>query len=72
MLKGLKVLSLACKCPFCRSEHNTKRDPMKVLNCKNEKDREQREYEKNGVTCLVIMLTFRVTVIKMSKITHFL
>ena len=47
MLKGLKVLSLACKCPFCRSEHNTKRDPMKVLNCKNEKDRVQREYEKN-------------------------
>ena len=35
-------------------------------------DRAQREDEKNGVICLVIMFTPRVMVIKMSKMAHFL
>ena len=35
-------------------------------------DRAQRENEKNGATCLFIIFTCRVMVIKMSKIAHFL
>ena len=35
-------------------------------------DRAQRVNEKNGVICLFIMFTHRVTVIKMSKMGHFL
>ena len=35
-------------------------------------DRAQREDEKNGVICLVIMFTPRVMVIKMSKMANFL
>ena len=34
-------------------------------------DRAQRVDEKNGIICLVIMFTPRVTVIKMSTMTHF-
>ena len=30
MLTGLKMSSLACKCIFSRSEHNTKGDPMEL------------------------------------------
>ena len=30
MLSDLKVSSLACKCLFYRSEHNSKRDPKKL------------------------------------------
>ena len=30
MLKDLKVPSLACKCVFCRPEHNAKEDPIKL------------------------------------------
>ena len=35
-------------------------------------DRAQRENEKNGATCLFIIFTCRVMVIKMSKIAHVL
>ena len=34
-------------------------------------DRAQRVDGKNGVICLVIMFISQVTVIKMSKMTHF-
>ena len=32
----------------------------------------ERVEEKNGVSCLVIMITSRVMVIKMAKMVHFL
>ena len=32
----------------------------------------QRVYENNGFICLVVIITPRVMVIKMSKMTHFL
>ena len=32
----------------------------------------QRINEKNGISCLVLMFTFGVIVIKMSKMAHFL
>ena len=35
-------------------------------------DRAQRVDGKNGISCLVIMFTPRVMVIKMSKMAHFL
>ena len=35
-------------------------------------DRAQRGYEKNGVTCFVIMLTFKVIIIKVSKVADVL
>ena len=35
-------------------------------------NRAQKEDEKNRVTCLFIMFTSRVMVIKMSKMPHFL
>ena len=35
-------------------------------------DRAQRVDEKGGVICLVIMLTLGITVIKLSKMAHFL
>ena len=35
-------------------------------------NRAQRVDTKNGVICLVILLTSRVMVIKMSKMAHFL
>ena len=70
-----KITSLACKCAFCRPKH-VKRRPngmefwrscwnpqMKHTNGESSKSR-----WKNGVFCLVIMVTLRVTVIKMSKI----
>ena len=35
-------------------------------------DRVQREDEKNVIICLVIMFTYGVMIIKMSKMAHFL
>ena len=35
-------------------------------------DRAQSVAEKNGVICLVVMFTFRVMVMKMSKMVQFL
>ena len=34
-------------------------------------DKTQRVDEKNGLICLVVMFTFKVTVIKMSQMAHF-
>ena len=62
MLTGLKGSSLACKCVFCKPEHNS--NPMKVSfeGLEIQKwniamDRAQIVHEKNGVICLVIMFT---------------
>ena len=74
-LTGLRVTSLACKCVFFIQEHNAKGGPhdIEFLMSSNAKlsittDRAQRGDEKNGVTCFVIMLTFKVIVIKVSKV----
>ena len=76
MLTGLKVSSFPCKCVFYRPEHNAKRNLiLKVLKCKNEAHQqiELKELMKqNGVICLVAMFTPGVTIIKMSKMAHFL
>ena len=40
--------------------------------CNIPTDRARRVDEKNGVICLVIIFISRVTVIKVSKIAHFL
>ena len=76
MLTGLKVSSFPCKCVFYRPEHNAKRNLiLKVLKCKNEAH-QQIEFKElmkqNGVICLVAMFTPGVTIIKMSKMAHFL
>ena len=73
------MLSLSFKCVFCRPEHNAKGGPMKMNfeGFKMQKkwnistDRVHSIDEKNGVFCLVIMITFRVMVIKMSKRVRF-
>ena len=71
--------SSACKCVFYRREHNAKGNPMElsfkgleIQKWNIPTDRAQRVDKKNGVTCLIIMFTPGVTVIKMSKIVHFL
>ena len=70
--------SSTCKCVF-RLCSNAKGGPVK-LNFEGlriqkwdiQTHRAQRVDEKNGVICLVIMLSPRVTVIKMSKMAYFL
>ena len=77
MLTGLKGSSLACKCVFCKPEHNS--NPMRVnfegLEIQKwnvAMDRAQIVHEKNGVICLFIMFTPKVMVVKMPKMPHFL
>ena len=79
MLTGLKVSSLTYKCVFYRLEHNATGDPMELnfAGLEMQKwiiptDSARREDEKNGVIFLIIMFTPGVTVINMSKMTHFL
>ena len=74
MLAGLKLSSLTCKCVFYRPELNPKRDPtgLKALKGNMSTDRAQRVDEKNGVICLVIVLTPTVIFFKMSRIAIFL
>ena len=77
MLIGLKMSVLTCIHVFYRPGYNIKwglhgiecwrswNAEMKKIN-----DRTQRVEEKSGVICLVIMLTPRVTNIKMSQMAH--
>ena len=70
--------SLACNSVLYKPEHNGRRDPM-TLNFEGIEmqkwniptDRVQRWMKKNGVICIVFMLTPGVTVIKMSKMARF-
>ena len=73
------MLSLASKCVFYRPKHNVKgRSHVTEFcgswNTKNEIYQwiELTVDEKNGVICVVIMFTLRVTVIKISKNGSFL
>ena len=71
-LTGLDMLSLAGKCVFYRPEHNEKGSPhgTELWRSWNEKIYQWLELTvdgKNGVICVVIMLTLRVIPIKVSK-----
>ena len=66
------MLSLASKCLFYRPEHNEKGRPhgTELWRSWNEKIYQWLEFtvdEKNGVICVVIMLTLRFILIKVSK-----
>ena len=52
--------------------HGTEFEGLETQKWNIAMDRAQRIDEKNGVTCLFIMFTLRVMLIKMSKMTHFL
>ena len=78
MLTSLEILYLACKLLY-RPEHNAKGTPhgtdfkrsWNVNKWNISMGRAYRVDEKNGVICLVIMFTFRVMVIEMSKMADF-
>ena len=79
MLTGLNVSSFACKCVFYRPDSNAKGGPHKVelwrswnTEIKHTIVRAQKVDEKNGFICLLIMFTFRVMVLNMSKMAYFL
>ena len=72
VLTGLKVSSLACKRFKCFTDQKIMQVELNFEGLEIKKwniaaDRTQRVGENNGVICLVIMLTPRVMVIKMSK-----
>ena len=78
ILTVLEVSSLEGKCVFYRPEHNAKRgsDEVNFEGLEMQKwiiptDRVQRVDDKNVIICLV-MFTYGVMVIKMSKMAYFL
>ena len=70
MLTGLKVSSLAFKCAIHRPENNAKEE-ADLMELNFEGLEMQKGKWKNGVRCLVAMLTLWVMIIKMSKMAHF-
>ena len=76
MLTGLKVSLLACKYFKCFTDKKTMQIELNFEGLEIQKlniptHRTQRVGEKKGVICIVIMLTPRVMVIKMSKYGSF-
>ena len=68
---------MACKCFKCSTDQKIMQVELNFEGFEIQKwnistDRTQRVGKKNGVICLVIMLTPRVMAIKMSKMAHFL
>ena len=68
MVTNLKVSLLPCERVFYRPKHSG-RGEMQKWNMPT--DRAQWIHEKNGVICLVFIITSRVMVIIMSRLAHF-